>query len=112
MKILKFGGTSVGNADAIRSVAKIVSHEKSPLVICSAMSGITNLLLKMAGDAAEGNSIEADFKSLEKKHFDTIRELLPAVSQNEVFISVKLLLNQLEEIVTSISNIRELSERT
>lgn len=44
MKVLKFGGTSLGDASRMRQVADIIGHEDDCLVVCSAMSGVTNTL--------------------------------------------------------------------
>jgi aspartate kinase len=44
MLVLKFGGTSLGNAERIKSVAKIVSAQNNSVVVCSAMAGVTNAL--------------------------------------------------------------------
>jgi len=56
MIIMKFGGTSVGGADEIRKVSKLVHEKKNqhPVVVVSAVSGITDMLLKCAEDAAKG----------------------------------------------------------
>ena len=112
MKILKFGGTSVGSAKAIQQVLQIIKKEKDAIIVCSAMSGVTNHLLKLIDTAVAGNDFKTDFKLLEDKHFDTIRELLPVTKHNEVLVSIKLAMNQLEELLTSVKNITEISERT
>ena len=55
MKILKFGGTSVGSVQSIQTLLNILTEEvkkkENPIVVLSAMSGITNLLLAMAEGA-------------------------------------------------------------
>ena len=48
MKVLKFGGTSVGSANRMKEVAKIVCEGKNNLVVLSAMSGTTNQLVEIA----------------------------------------------------------------
>ena len=62
MRVMKFGGTSVGSGDAIRQVVSILSAAHKPddpvIAVVSAMSGITNLLLEAANDAAQGRLIE------------------------------------------------------
>ena len=61
MKVMKFGGTSVGNAEAMRRVAGIVSQnlDKSPLVIVSAVSKATDTLVKIGNAADRGDRDEA-----------------------------------------------------
>lgn len=57
MRILKFGGTSVGQPDRMRQVADIVtSQEGQKIVVLSALSGTTNSLVKIGGDLTSGNS--------------------------------------------------------
>ena len=56
MKVMKFGGTSVGSVQAILSVKKIVEQQsEAVIVVVSALSGITDQLYKTAQLASEGN---------------------------------------------------------
>ncbi len=113
MKVLKFGGTSVGTVDSIKAVLDIVkkSHEEGekPLVVLSAMSGVTNLLTAMAENAAERVSFEADLKQLEERHFEVVKKLIAVKYQNPVFTKLKLMLNELDEILQGVSALKELS---
>ena len=113
MKVLKFGGTSVGTVESIKSVLEIVksSYEKqeNPLVVLSAMSGVTNLLTQMAENAAARQSFEEDIKLLETKHFDVVKHLIAIKYQNPVFTKLKLMLNELEEILQGVYALSELS---
>ena len=74
MKILKFGGTSVGSVESISSLLEIIRQEikssANPVIVLSAMGGITNLLGVMAESAANGQSYEQELKLLEARHFD------------------------------------------
>ena len=81
MKVLKFGGTSVGSGQSISTLIDILKNEvtttgKKPIVVLSAMSGVTNLLLSMAEQAAEGHDFVAGLAELERRHFDAVKELL------------------------------------
>ncbi|MBL56915.1 MAG: aspartate kinase [Flavobacteriales bacterium] len=77
MKVLKFGGTSVGSAERMKGVADIVVNDEPKIVVLSAMSGTTNSLV------AIGDKLYADDKSgakraiadLEHKYFDTVQSL-------------------------------------
>ncbi|MEO8795800.1 MAG: bifunctional aspartate kinase/homoserine dehydrogenase I [Daejeonella sp.] len=113
MNILKFGGTSLGSAESIRSVLQILKKEKekngNPVLVLSAMSGITNLLVNMSEKARLAQDFSEDLKYLEKRHFEVIREILPAAAQNPVLTKLKIYFNELEEILQSIYNLRELS---
>jgi aspartate kinase len=85
---MKFGGTSMGNADRIKAAAKIVADEgrKRPvLTIVSAMSGITDLLIDTLKHAEAGDSegMIAKLEELERRHEETCRELLPEDARAE-----------------------------
>ena len=55
MKVLKFGGTSVGTADRIKHVAKLITSSGQKLVVLSAMAGTTNTLVEIADYCSKGN---------------------------------------------------------
>ncbi len=116
MKILKFGGTSVGSVESIQAVLNIVKTAydagEKPLVVLSAMSGVTNLLTQMAEDAAEGKPFEAGLKTLEEKHFDVVKKLIAVKYQNPVLTRLKLLINELEELFLGVSALKELSNQS
>ncbi|MFN8276659.1 MAG: bifunctional aspartate kinase/homoserine dehydrogenase I [Chitinophagales bacterium] len=112
MKVLKFGGTSVGSAAAIAQVARIVQQQRHIIVVCSAMSGITNQLLKMAGLAAARQSFSEELEQLALTHLSTIEQLLPATHRNPGIIAVKIAVNELEQLLQSISTLEELTERS
>lgn len=116
MKVLKFGGTSVGSKESIRAVLDIVkkSHDngEKPLVVLSAMAGVTNLLSKMADNAAERLSFDADIQYLEEKHFAVVKELIAVKYQNPVLTKLKLMLNDLEEILHGVFALKELSPQS
>lgn len=59
MKVLKFGGTSVGSAERMQHVARLVSGGEPKIVVLSAMSGTTNTLLQLSGCLAAGNTAGA-----------------------------------------------------
>ncbi len=77
MKVLKFGGTSVGTAQRIRNLAEIIPANEPIIVVLSAMSGTTNSLITIADEAKKGNSERAmDLaKELEAKYYNTSNEL-------------------------------------
>ena len=77
MKVLKFGGTSVGSADRIKNVAEIVSAKGKNIVVLSAMAGTTNTLVEISDYLYKRNADGAKetINMLEKKYFQTIDEL-------------------------------------
>ncbi|MDC6353739.1 MULTISPECIES: bifunctional aspartate kinase/homoserine dehydrogenase I [unclassified Robiginitalea] len=101
MKVLKFGGTSVANAQAISETCKIVTDAGRPLaVVVSALGGVTDLLLLTAAQAAaQQTDYQESLASLEKRHLDTIRELIPPARQAAVIGRVKTDLNTLETLL-------------
>lgn len=116
MKILKFGGTSVGSADSIRAVLDIVGKSQEageqPLVVLSAMGGVTNLLTQLAVDAADGKGFASGLQAMESRHFAVVKQMIAVKYQNPVFTRLKLYLNELEDILQGIYNLRELSQQS
>lgn len=112
MHVLKFGGTSVGSAKAIQAVAEIVKRSEHCIVVCSAMSGVTNMLQQMALQAEQRLPFEELLKKTEQLHLETIQQLLPPIKQNPSIIQIKVAMNEIEAILQSISTLGELSERS
>lgn len=101
MKVLKFGGTSVGSASSIRNVKDIISRvEGEKLIVLSAMSGVTNRLVQIIDLLRTGDSEEARevIGELERKHLDVIDELI-AEDNSEVKEHVKKLFGKFAEIL-------------
>ncbi|MNK62704.1 Bifunctional aspartokinase/homoserine dehydrogenase 1 [compost metagenome] len=115
MKILKFGGTSVGSLEALKNVKSILKKEfkqNEPLiVVCSAFSGITNSLLLSAEEALLQNDFSEILKVAEDKHYQIISGLLPRTSQNPLLMMVKVSFNEIEDVLFSVKNLGELSGR-
>ncbi len=84
VSVLKFGGTSVGSGERIRQVAKIItktlhsSEETFPVVVVSAMSGITDLLLSIARHICLGayEESESELTTLRHKHFEAAEKIV------------------------------------
>lgn len=116
MKILKFGGTSVGSVEALKALMAIVKSDidrkEQIVVVVSAMGGVTNQLLKMAEDAIEGTDFSAGLLELEKRHFAVVKELVPLQQQNQVITKLKLYFQALEDILQGIAALKELSPKT
>jgi len=115
MKILKFGGTSVGSIQSIQTLLNILKTNadgEKPVVVLSAMSGVTNLLISMAEDAAMGKDFTAGLAELERRHFEVVKALLEIQNQNPAFTRLKINFNQLEELLQGILALRELTPKT
>ena len=69
MRVLKFGGSSVADGDAIRSVASIVAAQSgATVVVVSALAGVTDALVGLANAAASGADCRRDLDALELRH--------------------------------------------
>ncbi len=78
MKVLKFGGTSVGTAERIRNLERIIPSNEPTIVVLSAMAGVTNGLVAACDALRVGNIKMAQklLKQVEAKHTETCKELL------------------------------------
>ena len=76
MIVMKFGGTSVGNAERIANVANIVKSyiKRNPIVVVSAVAGITNTLIKLANECAQEKG-EETLNNIRKVHYEIIEKL-------------------------------------
>jgi aspartokinase/homoserine dehydrogenase 1 len=117
MKVLKFGGTSVGTVDSIKIVIDILENNlakgEQVAVVFSAMGGVTNRLIEIGKMAATGNAEYMEFlKVVEERHFAVVRGMIHVKNQSSTFAAVRGLFNELGDILRGVSWIRELSERT
>jgi len=85
MKVLKFGGTSVGSVEAIRTVAGILkSQEGQAVVVFSALSGATDILTRALQFASEGNREYCSvIEEIERRHLDVSSGLLDRDRNND-----------------------------
>lgn len=102
MKVLKFGGTSVGTAKSIRNVKTITCNtEGKKLLVLSAMSGVTNELVKISElvKTSDYSQIGIILQELKRKHHDVIDELIDdALLVHETKAHISLLLEELEKV--------------
>ncbi len=117
MKVLKFGGTSVGSVEAMRNVAEILLQNKKEkkqfAVVFSAMSGITNLLIETGKKASVSDiSYKETLKTIEQKHITTVKALIDVKIQSRVVAYIKTLTNELEDLLHGVFLLKELSPRT
>ncbi len=101
MKVMKFGGTSVGSVEGIVSVKRIVEAANQPVVVVvSALSGITDQLYSVAAMAASGDeNYLTEYKSMLRRHL----ELIPRVIDDTM--SQARTLDAVQELFTDLSNI-------
>ena len=113
MQVLKFGGSSVANAENINKVVAIVqksSLKDKTVLVVSALGGVTDLLLSAAKLASNGDESYAEQLSvIEKRHLTAVTELIPVARQSSLLSAVKKQCNEIEDICNGIFLLRELS---
>ena len=117
MKVLKFGGTSVGSVKSILCLKRIVEKEakKQPIiVVVSALGGITDKLLSTAQMALEGDErYKVEFDAMVKRHHRMIDTVINDTKKREdVFNAVDVLFEQLKSIYYGVYLIHDLSRKT
>ncbi len=113
MKVLKFGGTSVGSANSILNLKNIVESQDFPVVVVvSALGGVTDLLIKTAKTASEGNEAYKDmFQSIVRRHHDMINDVITD-GREDLLLETDALLAELSSIYHGVYLIRDLSPKT
>lgn len=116
MIVMKFGGTSVEDAKAIRALTEIVHTEvpRRPIVIVSACSGITNQLLKTANLASQGNKEEAlaSVAAIEARHKKIVKELLEGDAVRFLNKHLSTVADELAALVNGVVALGELTNRS
>ena len=117
MKVMKFGGSSVRDAELIRAVCSIIltaAEEGKVIVVSSAMKGVTDALIAAAMEAEQGDRGYTErFNDIEGLHNETIQSLLGKDRKAEATVkSVLTLLGELEGILHGIELVRECSARS
>lgn len=116
MQVLKFGGSSVANAENIERVVNIIqqrSEGEKTIAVVSALGGITDILLNCGTMAAEGNeAYKEQLQVIEARHIETVKALIPVTLQSRILSYVKTQCNELEDIFNGIFLLNELSSAT
>ena len=114
MKVLKFGGTSVGSVESMSSVKHIVESCQEPvIVVVSALGGITDKLIGTAKIAVEGgNAYEHGFREIVDRHIAMIHGAVDSRKRDELLSLVEPLLDELGNIFKGVSLIKDLSVKT
>ena len=118
MAVMKFGGTSVGTARAMRQAISIVAREEQkgvPLVVLSACSGITNKLVHIA-DASGRSALDeamAIAGEVRRFHLDLLDELIKGTElKAELAAKIEELAGRLEMLIKGVDIVGELTERS
>ena len=116
MIIMKFGGTSVANFEAITRTIFIIGGklDQKPVVVVSALSKVTDLLYRISDAAAAGNETETKdlLSQLRQRHVDLAAELLSqSVLKDEAVADVNSICDSLDSIAMAVCSLGELSDR-
>lgn len=106
----------MGTAESISNVLSIVQQRAergSVAVVVSAMKGVTDQLVETC-DRMERSSFSymETIEALEKRHYDIAREMLPAQQQSDLITELKMLLNELEDVLQGVSLVQEITPKT
>ena len=116
MQVLKFGGSSVANADVIKQVINIIKQalqKDKSIITLSAMGGVTDLLIQCGTLAANSDEGYKEIvQQIEQRHLTAVKELLPVTQQSSVLSAVKKFCNEIDDICSGIFSLQELSART
>ena len=117
--VMKFGGTSVADADAIRRLMAIVTAQAAksgapPVVVVSAMSKVTDQLLRMTADASRGEraTITSGIEEIRQRHLAAIEALVPSPAREKVAAEVEQQIEELRAMLTALAILREASPRS
>ncbi|MCR4561212.1 MAG: aspartate kinase [Bacteroidales bacterium] len=113
MKVLKFGGTSVSSVETVRNISEILKKSsENQIVVCSALSKVTNMLEEAAKKAADGDvSYKGVCAQIEKRHYDFIDELIQKEQQGDLKQTIHNHIASLEKVLEAVYFLNELSQR-
>lgn len=115
MHVLKFGGSSVANAENIKKVVHIVTQNNYPeqIVVVSAMKGVTDKLIDLGLKAHQSEKAYEDLlQSLLDQHIEAANQLLPVATRSSCLSMIMQQFNELEDICQSVFRLQELSPAT
>ncbi|MDR3266035.1 MAG: bifunctional aspartate kinase/homoserine dehydrogenase I, partial [Tannerella sp.] len=114
MKVLKFGGTSVGSVESIKNVKEIVEAVNEPvIVVVSALGGITDKLINMSKLASKGDiAYKKEFEEIVKRHYSIIEYVVTPSKRTAVLKRISAIFEELENIFVGVFLIKDLSPKT
>lgn len=115
MKVLKFGGTSVGSIESILSLKKIVEAQQTPvIVVVSALGGITDKLIATSQMALRGDEAWKDeFEAMKQRHHDMVNSIIDDTNKCKALLAtLDDLFEQLRSIYYGVFLIHDLSPKT
>ena len=115
MKVLKFGGTSVGSVDSIHQIQHIISQQTDDcIVVVSALGGVTDLLLKAAHMALDTNEeYMAIYQQIRQRHIDMVNTLIDNTTVRQMLLhELEGILDELRSILFGVHLVCDLSPKT
>ena len=115
MKVLKFGGTSVGSVDSIRQIQQIIARQTDDcIVVVSALGGITDQLLRAAHLALEnGEEYMEVYQQIRQRHLDMIHTLIQNATVRQMLChEIERILDELRSILFGVHLIKDLSPKS
>ena len=115
MKVLKFGGTSVGSVDSIRQIQQIIAKQTDDcIVVVSALGGITDQLLKAAHLALQsGETYMEVYQQIRQRHLDMVNTLIDNATVRQMLLhELDGILDELRSILFGVHLVGDLSEKT
>jgi aspartate kinase len=115
--VLKFGGTSVGDAESIARTGRIVATraDQGPIVVVSALAGVTNTLIAIAEQAAKGHLIGAlrSIEGMRERHLQQTEALLGDTSQAaETCAELSAMIDELAHLAEALATLGDLTPRS
>ncbi|MBR5854103.1 MAG: bifunctional aspartate kinase/homoserine dehydrogenase I [Paludibacteraceae bacterium] len=115
MKVLKFGGTSVGSVESIRQIQHIIGQQTDDcIVVVSALGGITDQLLKAAHMALQNSEAYMEvYQSIRQRHLDMVNTLIDNNTVRQMLLhELEGILDELRSILFGVHLVKDLSDKT
>src|SRR6187551_1722729 len=116
MRVLKFGGSSVANAENINKIVSTLKErigKEKLVVVVSALGGITDALINSVAMASKGEELyKEELQKIENRHLEMVKELIPISQQSHLLSLVKRHCNEIEDICSGVFLLQELTPRT
>ena len=117
MKVMKFGGTSVGSVNSIlnlKAIAEEAAKEERIIVVVSALGGITDRLIRTANMAVSGDeTFNKEFREIVTRHHELVNAIIPCEEKRTALLKeIDILLNELNNIYQGLALINNLTPKS
>jgi len=114
MKVLKFGGSSVGSPESIRKVIQIVGNQSDPcIIVVSAFKGITDQIISTTGMANQRDSkYKQEIEAIRARHLNATDELISKDRSEAVKQTINAMINEMSDLLYGIFLIGDLTPKT